>query len=61
MKKKFRTKGPNDFSTDLTQDSETGEYGLIIWLGTANNDEADRLAEQISVVWTDDREPQVPQ
>lgn len=49
------------FANELTQDGDTNEYGLIIWLGTTDKDEAEKLADEVTEVWNQNTEPSVKQ
>lgn len=49
------------YANELTIDGDTNEYGLVIWLGTKDEDEAEKLADEITETWNENTSPEVKQ
>lgn len=46
------------FANELTQDGDTSEYGLVIWLGTKDEAEAAKLADDLAEAWNENTAPE---
>lgn len=49
------------FANDLLMDGDTDEYGLVIWLGTKDEAEAKKIADELSEAWNSNTDPEVKQ
>lgn len=47
------------FANELTQSGDTNEFGLVIWLGTKDEAEAEKLADEIAEIWNQDTAAEV--